>query len=171
MHRTLKLAFLTASIAGCSGVHHQPELRAALDEASLSLREAVPIAVTEAQASAAVRASLALTTPREFSVSAFAADHLQQVRIDTKSARVTSMQRSNLTQAPCPNSISLEDALAIAENAVGGAATASAPDDDDGCLFEIQVLVGDVLHEVKVGPDGAVLETELSDEINGGDGE
>jgi hypothetical protein len=44
-----------------------------------------------------------------------------------------------------------------------GTSVAVQPDDDDRCLREIQVLVGDVLWEVKEARDGAVLETEKSD--------
>jgi len=46
---------------------------------------------------------------------------------------------------------------------MNGTAVSVQPDDDDHCLREVQVLAGDVLWEVKLARDGAVLETEKSD--------
>ena len=43
---------------------------------------------------------------------------------------------------------------------MNGTAVSVQPDDDDHCLREVQVLAGDVLWEVKLARDGAVLETE-----------
>lgn len=65
----------------------------------------------------------------------------------------------------CPGSVSLAQAIAIAEGQVaGGTAIAAIPDDDVACAREIQVRAASLLWEVKVAGDGSVLELEESDE-------
>jgi hypothetical protein len=76
---------------------------------------------------------------------------------------VTTSSDLGASTDPCAGSIPVAGAIAIAEAHMHGTSVAVQPDDDDRCLREIQVLVGDVLWEVKEARDGAVLETEKSD--------
>jgi len=71
--------------------------------------------------------------------------------------------------AHCPNAIDPATASAIAEQRVGGTALANIADDDDPCNREVQVQTKDTVWEVKVAPDGRVLEVEVSDEDHDGD--
>ena len=68
----------------------------------------------------------------------------------------------------------MKQAIAIAEANQGGVATGAElefedDDDDVPCTWEIQVLTPDELMEVEVGPNGDVLEVEVSDEDGSGD--
>jgi uncharacterized membrane protein YkoI len=59
-------------------------------------------------------------------------------------------------------SLGWADAIAIAEDATGG--TAFEIEADDG-VFEIELLIGDSIHEVDIDPEsGAVLKNEQSDD-------
>ena len=59
-------------------------------------------------------------------------------------------------------SLSFVDAIAIAEDATGG--TAFEVEADDG-VFEVEVLIGDVVRELDIDPDtGAVLKDQPSDD-------
>jgi len=71
----------------------------------------------------------------------------------------------------CAGAIDPARAAAIAEQRVGGTAIANVPDDDDPCNREVQVQAKDTLWEVKVAPDGRVLEVEVSDEPDDEDDE
>ena len=71
--------------------------------------------------------------------------------------------------AHCPNAIDPATASAIAEQRVGGTALANIADDDDPCNREVQVQAKDTVWEVKVAPNGRVLEVEVSDEDHDGD--
>ncbi len=78
------------------------------------------------------------------------------------------------SSASCSHAISAAEAIAIAEADQGGTATSyeqGMEDDDDDvpCTWEVQVLTDTDLMEVEVGPDGTVLETELSDEDGTGE--
>lgn len=166
MHRYTGLLLLAASLCACDN-HHRPELRAMLDNAPFTLRQSVATAV-EANPGDAVRATLVTSDPM-FSIDVVAASTRTDVLVSPATGQVVSAQAGGAATFNCPDAIPLTEALAIAEQEVGGEAIQSVPDDDVRCAFEIQVLVGDVLHEVKVAPDGAVLETELSDEFGGSD--
>lgn len=60
--------------------------------------------------------------------------------------------------------VTLTDAIAAAEDALGGEAVAVKPDDDGPCTREVMVLVGDEMWEAEVDGTGAVTETELADD-------
>ena len=90
---------------------------------------------------------------------------MHDVRIETIAGSIVSSLETGRGSDSCPDSISLTEAIGIAEAAVvGGTVIAAIPDDDVACAREIQVLDPSRLMEVKVGGDGAVLELEESDE-------
>lgn len=165
-HIGLGIAMVGIMAAGCSGDSRHPELRALLDEAPYTLRQSVDVAV-EATPGNAERATLVTRDP-VFSIDVIAEAARTDVRV-SMSGEIVSSAAAGAGAFDCPDAIPLAEALAIAESAAAGEAIQSVPDDDVRCAFEIQVLAGESLIEVKVGPDGAVLETEPSDEFGGGE--
>jgi len=164
------LFFATIVGAGCAGDDHKrPELRAALDRATIGLRDSVGVALTSSESTVALRAKLLMSDNPVFSVGALDQENLMDVRIELASGRVLSTSPVGTATNPCPGSITLAEALAIAEQEAAGDAIAVVPDDDVECAREIQVLQGIILYEVKVAGDGRVLEKELSDEYSGED--
>ena len=155
------ITLFTLAACGADGGHHQ-ELRALVDQATVSLGETVLRAEASVQYSAGVDARIHSATT-QFSVDAVATGVRHDVRLDL-AGTVLSKTALGAAAAGCQTQISLPEALAIAEAEVGGDAVAVVPDDDDPCLREIQVLVDITLWEVKLGPDGALVEKELSDE-------
>lgn len=163
-------ALTTILAAGCSSDDHKrPELRAALDRGTIDLRGSVGVALTASESTVALRARLVMDTSPVFSVNALEQQNLQDVRVELASGQVVSTAPLGTASNPCPGSITLEEALTIAEQAASGDAIAVVPDDDVDCAREIQVLSGETLIEVKVAGDGEVLERELSDEYGGAD--
>lgn len=162
------LALSTVLAAGCSSDdHRRPELRAALDRATIGLRDSVGVALTSSDSTVALRAKLVMADSPVYSVGALDRENLMDVRIELASGRVVSTAPVGTASDPCPGSITLAEALAVAEEAAAGDAIAVVPDDDVECAREIQVLSGEILIEVKVAGDGRVLEKELSDEYSG----
>jgi hypothetical protein len=158
-------ALCSVAAIGCASDNHErPELRAALDRATIDLRDSVGLALTESNSPIALRAKLVMTDSPVFSVGALDQENLKDVRIELASGRVLSTSPVGTAANPCPGSITLAEALTIAEEAAAGDAIAVVPDDDVECAREIQVLSGVTLIEVKVAGDGRVLEKELSDE-------
>ena len=166
MHRRLGILVLGILLPACSNVdNHHPELRAMLDEAPFTLRESVPVALGATPGNAE-RAALFTADPI-FSVKILASSARTDVRVSPSTGEVVSSQAAGAGAFNCPDAIPLVDALAIAEDTAKGEAIQSVPDDDVTCAFEIQVLSGEFLIEVKVSPDGKVLEQEPSDEFTG----
>lgn len=165
MNRHLFTISLGLLIAACGGDHTRPELRTLLDDSQYSLRESVTIA-TEASPGNPEQATLVTRDPA-YSIKIVADDARTDVRVSPSTGQVMTSLAAGSAIFKCGSSIPLVEALAIAEAEAGGDAIQSVPDDDVDCAFEIQVLVGDVLWEVKVAPDGDVLERELSDEFGG----
>lgn len=162
------LALSTILAAGCSSDDHQrPELRAALDQATIGLRDSVGVALTSSDSTVALRARLVMGDTPVFSVGALDQEDLMDVRIALATGQVLSTAPVGTASDPCPGSITLAEALTIAEQAASGDAIAVVPDDDVECAREIQVLQDVTLYEVKVAGDGRVLEQELSDEYSG----
>lgn len=164
---TLAAACLAAaSLAGCSSnSEYVAKLRSAVDQANVKLSDSVQVAEGDANAGVAFKAALLVNADPVFAVDALASVDHNDVRVDILSGAVLSVNVINSpATAPCPGSISLSEAIAIAEGAVGGEAVAIQPDDDDACNREVQVLDSDTLWEVKVSPSGKVIETEESDE-------
>ena len=169
MRRALILFVIpAAAAAGCSNDNHQrPALRATLDEAQVTLAQSVDTALASEGTGTPVKAALLVGGDPVFQVGVFETIDQKDVRIHIVSGSVLSSAPTSPSTTPCTGSISLTAALGIAEERANGEAVAVVPDDDVACAFEIQVLAGSTLWEVKVGGDGAVLEYELSDEYGG----
>lgn len=157
---TIALFVLAACDGGSAGP--QTELRAAVDRAQVSLAGSVQHAQDSIQFSAGINARIHKDVD-QYEVGAVATSIKHELWVDFTGA-VVSRKAAGAAGAGCQTQISLNEALAIAESAAGGDAVQVVPDDDDPCMREIQVLVDATLWEVKVGPDGAVVEQELSDE-------
>jgi uncharacterized membrane protein YkoI len=154
-------AILLAACSSTSGTAPR-SLVDAVDRAELSLADSVDVALAETGASGASRARLAVSTDPVFAVGTV--DTARDVRVDIVTGAVLANTAATAGEA-CPDAIPLDEAIAIAESAGGGTAVAIEPDDDVACAREVQVLrADDVLWEIKVGGDGEVLESEVSDE-------
>lgn len=160
-------AVLLAIFPGCSDIEQDNrELRAAVDRSNVTLGESVRIAESSVPDSRAFRATL-LTASEVLAVGALAGSALQDVRIDPASGEVLSTKSLTGAVESCPGSVSLAAAIAAAEDAANGDAVVIQPDDDGECNREVKVLDGnDILYEVKVAPDGAVIETEVADDAS-----
>ena len=161
MKRLGAIVMFTLAACGTSGGNHE-QLRALVDQSTVSLGETVSLAEASVQYSAGVDARIH-SASAQFSVDTVATGVRHDVRLDL-TGTVLSATAAGAAAAGCATQISLPAALAIAEAEAGGDAVAVVPDDDDPCLREIQVLVDTTLWEVKLGPDGALIEKELSDE-------
>jgi len=159
--RFVGVVLLVGACASSSG--NTDRLGAALAQAQISLRDSVGVALARTSG-AGLQAKLSLAAEPVFSVAALARGSRHDVRVDIRSSAVLSVTAGGSATDPCPGSIALADAISIAETAGAGEAVAIAPDDDDACASEVQVLSGGTLWEVKVGGDGSVLEKEVSDE-------
>lgn len=150
-------------LTGCAadGGYHS-ELRVAVDRADHSLADMVLLAEASVQHSAGINARIDRTA-EQFAIGAIADEQRHDLRLDFHGAVVTT-RAAGPAAVGCQTQITLGEALAIAEAEAGGDAVAVVPDDDDSCMREIQVLVGNTLWEVKVGPTGSIVEKELSDE-------
>ena len=165
--RFIVAAAVLAILPGCSGTEQQnSELRAALDRSSVTLRESVTIAESSLPDSTAIRATL-LTVSDVLAVGTYAGGALKDIRIDPVSGEVLSTTPLAGSAPSCPGSVSMGEAIAAAEAEVSGDAVMIQPDDDGECNREVKVLDGDdVLYEVKVAPDGAVIESEVADDAS-----
>jgi len=169
MRNRIIVVVTLALATGCSSDdHRRPELRRTLDAAQITLIDSIDRATT-VEAGRPVTASLRVGTEPVFSVGIRQDIAQQDVLIHIVTGAVLSRGPTPGATGFCPGAIPIAQALAIAEARKSGEAVAVVPDDDVACAFEIQVLVADVLWEVKVGGDGAVLEEELSDEYGGED--
>jgi len=157
----------TILLAACSGADRMgprvTRLQDALTQAKVSLRQSVEAGEASVSGGKAVKAALLVDAAPEYSVRALGNGTLHDVRLDIVSGSVVASSVLGASADPCPGSIPVADAIAIAEAKMGGTSVSVQPDDDDQCLREVQVLAGNVLWEVKIARDGAVLETEKSD--------
>jgi hypothetical protein len=157
----------TILLAGCSGADGMgprvTKLQDAVAQAKVSLRQSVQTGEGSVTDGKAVKAALLVDAAPEYSVRALGGGTLHDVRLDIVTGAVTASNALGASTDPCPGSIPVADAITIAESHMNGTSVAVQPDDDDQCLREVQVLVGNVLWEVKEARDGAVLETEKSD--------
>ena len=164
-------AFLTGActilLAACSGADGMgprvTKLQDAVSQAKVSLKQSVQAGEASINDGKAVKAALLVDAAPEYSVGAVGSGTLHDIRLNIVSGSVIASSVVGASSDPCPGSIPLADAIPIAEARMNGTAVSVQPDDDDQCLREVQVLAGDVLWEVKLARDGAVLETEKSD--------
>jgi hypothetical protein len=156
--------FLFAACSGADGTGPRvTKLREAVTQAKVSLRQSVEAGQASVTGGKAINAALLVQGDPVYSVGAVGNGTLHDVRLDIVSGSVIASNVVGASADPCPGSIPVADAIAIAEAQVNGQSVAVQPDDDDQCLREVQVLAGDVLWEVKLARDGAVLEVEKSD--------
>ena len=157
----------TILLAACSSADGMgprvTKLQDAVTQAKVSLRESVVAGQASVTDGKAVKAALLVDAAPEYSVGALGNGTLHDVRLDIVSGSVTASNVVGASADPCPGSIPVEEAIAIAEARANGTSVSVGPDDDDQCLREVQVLSGAVLWEVKLARDGAVLEVEKSD--------
>jgi uncharacterized membrane protein YkoI len=163
-----KLAPILLLAAACTGSGsssgREQRLRDALGRAQISLADQVGVAEAAAPGTHGLRAELLVSGEAVYQTLAYANHAVEDIRVDIVSGAVISRAAAGGAPDPCAGSISLAEAVTIAEAAAGGAAVRVQPDDDDACLREVEVLAGDTLWEVKIGTDGAVLEQEVSDD-------
>jgi hypothetical protein len=157
----------TVLLAACSGADGMgprvTKLQDAVAQAKVSLRQSVQTGEASVTDGKAVKAALLVDAAPVYSVNALGGGTLHDVRLDIVTGSVIASSLVGASTDPCPGSIPVADAIAIAEGRMNGTSVSVQPDDDDQCFREIQVLVGDVLWEVKEARDGAVLEVEKSD--------
>jgi hypothetical protein len=166
----MKLVLMTALVAFTACTNSETRdvgrLREAIDQARVSLHDMVAVAEGSMEQGHAITAELVVDGSAVYSYGTRGADALVDVRVDTVTGTVVSEAPIGSASATgCTGSISLAEAIAIAEVQVSsGTVIAAIPDDDVDCAREIQVLDPALLWEVKVAGDGAVLELEESDE-------
>lgn len=167
MRKAAILVSVIGAVAACGGGGSQrPQLRATLDRAEITLVQAIERAMVDRDG-APISAALLMNADPVWQVGVFQTEAKHDVRVHMVSGAVLSAAPVGPASAPCPSAIPVAEALSIAEQTAGGDAVAVVPDDDVACAFEIQVLAGVTLWEVKVAGDGGVLEHELSDEYGG----
>ncbi len=168
----MRFVIPAAILAACANSPTQGAAawRDALDRAQISLRDSVQVA--ESDGAVAKEASLRLDGGGVYSVTAKADNTFSDVRVDMFSGSVVSTMAIAYTENGCAGAISLADAIAAAEAVEkDGKAVAAAPDDDGNCDTEVIVLSGDKLWEVKIGPNGDLVEApEEADSSEGPDG-
>ena len=159
-----RTAFVGACVlaAACSN-GREARLRGALSQQHISLGDSAAIAEQSVAGSTAVEAWLLVDGDPTFAVDTVANRQAHDVRLGFSDGMILSSIARGERRPPC-RGIPLAEAIDIAEAEKRGEAVAVQPDDDDACNREVQVLAGDTLWEVKVGPDGTVLETEVSDD-------
>lgn len=154
--------------AGCSdNSEHVQKLRDALGKAKLSLADSVGVAEAQATGSIGVRAQLLVDVDPVFAVDAQASSSVKAMHVDIVTGKILSVQTGGGAAEDCPGAVSLDAAIAAAEKEVSGEAVAIEPDDDGECNREVKVLAGDTLWEVKVAPNGSIVESEEDDETTG----
>jgi hypothetical protein len=150
--------------SGCSSNdEYISKLHTAVDSTNLSLADAVQLAEADMASGDAVNAAVLVDGDPMFSVRAETAQEAIRYHIDLQGT-VVSANSVPAKGGPCADSISLVEALGVAEAEASGEAVAVVPDDDVACAFEIQVLQPSNLWEVKVSKSGEVLASEDSDE-------
>lgn len=165
------LALLATSGCESNDEAYVKALREAVAKADSTLAETV----SASEADGAITNSGHLAVESEmFSVQAVAASDLKRFRFALDGEMISEEIVGTGNSAACSHAISASEAIAIAEADQAGEATGieqEMEDDDDDvpCTWEVQVLTASELMEVEVGPDGTVLETELSDEDGSGE--
>ena len=114
-------------------------LRTALAQANVSLQQSVATSESSVTGGRAVRAELLVNVDPQYAVGALGSGTMHDVRVDIVSGVILSARTLGAADDPCPGSIPLSEAIAIAERHVTGRAVLVQPDDDDQCLREIQV--------------------------------
>lgn len=163
----LALAVGIAVLVTACGSSTEPKTsgyRTAIEQAKVSLGQSVVLGQESVGHGLAVKAALLTESNPVFSVGAIGSGTMHDVRVDASNGTVLSTTEVGAGDDPCPGSIPLAEAIAIAEARIGGAAVQIQPDDDDHCMREVIVLGADnKLWEVKLAREGAIVEVEVSD--------
>ena len=163
----------TVPIVGCESNDeaYVAALRDAMAKADVTLADTV--ADSHNSGLNATRAGISVSQ-EVFTVRGNAADRMVRKRYALSGEAIGEDELGASSTVDCSHAVSAQEAIAVAEADQSGTATSielETEDDDDDvpCTWEVQVLTADALMEVEVGPDGTVLETELSDEDGSGD--
>ncbi len=172
MRSLLVFALTSITLAACAPQDNAPDVRAAVEAASLSLSDAVVVA--RGESGVAVGARLVVRAEPTFAVDALdanIAETLADIRIDSSDGRILSRQQTTDTANVCADAVTLDDAIGAAEDEVGGEAVSIELDDDGGCVREVIVLTDAGLMEAEVDETGTVVEVEPADdgELEGDD--
>lgn len=166
--RIVLVVSVPAALAACAdNSAYERQLREALDQAEITLIDAIDVGEAETAEAVGVRAALLVGTDPVYSVETHAAGTVRALHIDIVTGAVLSASEAGAASSDCAQAIALTEALSIAEARVGGEAVAVVWDDDEPCAREIQVLTDPELMEVKVAASGRILEVEESDEDGG----
>lgn len=150
--------------AACSSNERVRKLEAALQQSHVPLVNSVATAEATLQEASLFKASLLVDADPVYSVRGYDAGAIQDIRVAFANGQLLSVTALGASSdGVCPGAIPLAEAIAIAEAEISGEAVLVGPDDDNDCHREVQVLGGGTLWEVKVGADGSVLDTEVSD--------
>lgn len=157
------LILLAGVGTGCGKSKRVEELQAAFATSKISLVEAIDLSKGELAAADVGKAQLNTRLAQAaFQVRGSRGSGNAQVTVDPQVARMRSVEAYDRgVVLPCEGSITTAEAVAIAEQQVKGRGAAVEIED---CVFEVQVLAGDTLWEVEIGPDGRYLEKEEWDE-------
>ena len=167
MNRTMMLgaaALVGAMAMACGGKSERVErLQAAFAKSNLTLVESIEVSSPAVPGSSPVAAELNVyKVDPVFEVRANGGGKSDEVTVDPESTEVLSVETlSKQANGPCEGSISVAEAILIAEEKVGGKGALAEIED---CEFEIQVLAGDTLWEVEISKTGKYLEKEEWDE-------
>lgn len=185
--RLVSLSAIFVAVAAACGPGDAPNTRSAVESSPLTLLDAIAIARTDAangngngnanaNANVAVGARLIVSNDPTYSVdvlhAAVQTNPLTDVRIDSRDGTVISRLNIAGSANECADAVSLEEATAAAQEAVGGEAVSIELDDDGGCTREVMVLTDAGLMEAEVDEAGNVVEVEPADddELEGADG-
>jgi len=165
MTKLIAIGFL-AALASCGDNSRDvSQLREAIAGSRVTLHDMIAVAEGSMADGHAITAELVVGGTPVYSYGTVGAGTLHDVRVDTIEGAVVATLAAGAGNPSCPGSLSLAEAIVIAEAQVaGGTVIAAIPDDDVACARELQVLDPTLLWEVKVGGAGEVLELEESDE-------
>ena len=129
----------TMAFAACSGADgtgpRVTKLQDALAQAKVSLRQSVGVGEASVAGGKAIKAALLVDAAPEYSVGTLGNGSLHDVRLDIVSGSVVASNVVGASADPCPGSIPVADAIAIAEAHMNGASVSVQPDDDDQCFL------------------------------------
>ncbi len=171
---TLPLAITVT--AGCDTTNSGDEVRAHLEGAKISLREAMQLASSEIPDGMTLEASLIdLGGDARFAIERHASSASQNVLIPLTTGAVAGVEAdaegtaraAELMQAMAM-AITPEEAIAIAEAELNGEAFEF---EFEAGEFEVEVLASDGVYEVTISAEGEVLEVEAEEDEDDEDGE
>jgi hypothetical protein len=165
--------FLALTLAGCDAADNgsstmRESIEDALDEANITLAEAVSTAVAEA-GGVAIDAELDVENQTTvFDVEIYVDGGLTRVAIDVGDGTVVRVRASssgndddNAANAAFATGVDWAALIAAAEAEVGGIAFELKADDGE---LEVEVLAPDGIFEIELAVDGTILKVDVSDD-------